>query len=82
MDIREEIISTLAERAARMFAIDRDGLGPDTRFEEDLNSTSVNIVQFTAALEDIYEIEVPFMEFKRKSTFAEAADYVAGLLGL
>ena len=81
MSIREEIIEALSKKAAKVFGVDPLSLGPDTSFEEDLHAKSVHIVQFSAVLEDIYEVEVPFMEFKRKRTFGEAADYIEQLLG-
>ena len=81
MSIREEVIEALCKKAADIFGVDAAALGPDTRFEEDLHAKSVNIVQFSAVLEDIYEVEVPFMEFKKKATFGEAADYIAGMFG-
>jgi hypothetical protein len=31
-------------------------------------------------LEDVYEVEVPFMEFQKKQTFGEAGDYIDSLL--
>ncbi len=81
MSIREEVIEILREKAAALFGLDPLTLGVDTRFDEDLHAKSVHIVQFTAKLEDAYEIEVPFMEFKKKRTFGEAGDYIDQLLG-
>jgi acyl carrier protein len=81
MDLREEVVQALAEKAAALFGRKAEEFGPETRFVEDLDAKSVNYVQFSAALEDIYDVEVPFMEFRRKKTFAEAADYMAQLLG-
>lgn len=81
MTIREEVIEALSKKAAILFGVDPQALGPDTRFEEDLHAKSVNIVQFSALLEDIYDVEVPFMEFKKKKTFAEAAAYIAEMFG-
>lgn len=82
MSIQEEVIEALAQKAGKMLGVDPSTLGPETRFEEDLHAKSVNYVQFTAVLEDIYEVEVPYMEFHRKKTFAEAGDYIASLLGM
>jgi len=81
MTVREEAMETLIKKAADIFGVDPAGLGPDTRFEEDLQAKSVNIVQFSAALEDVFDVEVPFMEIKKKKTFGEAADYIAGMFG-
>lgn len=81
MTIREEVVKALTDKASELFLIDACTLGPETRFEEDLGAKSVNYVQFSAVLEGIYDVEVPYMEFRRKKTFAEAADYIAGLFG-
>jgi acyl carrier protein len=81
MTFREEVIDVLAGKAAQIYKREKSEFGPGTRFAEDLQAKSVNYVQFTAELEDVYEVEVPFAEFKRKKTFEEAADYIAELLG-
>ena len=81
MSIREEDKEALAEKAAYLFNTKPEDYGPETRFVEDLNAKSVNYVQFSAMLEDMYDVEVPFMEFRRKATFAGAADYIAQMLG-
>ena len=78
MEFREEVIAILVEKAAKMFGIDPSTLGPETSFKE-LGCKSANIVQFTTSLEDEYDIEVPYMEFNRKATFADAAEYIAEL---
>jgi acyl carrier protein len=79
MEFREEVINLLIQVAVRMFGCDPATLGPETSFKDDLQCKSANIVQFTTALEDEYDVEVPYMEFNRKATFAEAADYIAEL---
>lgn len=80
MTIREEAIEVLCKKAAALFGVDAASLGEDTAFVEDLNCKSTNIVQFSAALEDAFDIEVPFMELKRKKTFGEAADWIESQL--
>ncbi len=79
MEFKQEVINLLIEKAVKMFGLDPSTLGPETRFKEDLQCKSANIVQFTTALEDEYDVEVPYMEFNRKATFADAADYIAEL---
>jgi len=80
MSIREEVVEALKQEAAKLFGVDPDTLSADTRFVEDLGAKSVNYVQFSAMLEDVYEVEVPFMEFQKKQTFGEAGDYIDSLL--
>jgi acyl carrier protein len=81
MSIREEVVKALSGKAAELFGVDASTLGAETKFVEDLGAKSVNYVQFSAVLEEMYDVEVPYMEFKRKKTFAEAADYIAKLVG-
>lgn len=82
MSFKEEVIELLKKTAAKMFQVEPSTLNGDTRFLEDLNCKSVDFVRITAALEDEYDVEVPFMAFKRCDTFAAAADYIADLTGL
>lgn len=81
MTVKEEVVEALVKKAAELFHKDPSTMGPETSFIDDLDAKSVNFVQFSAMLEDMYDVEVPFMEFKRKKTFADAGAYIASLLG-
>ncbi len=81
-EFQEEVVEILKDKAADIFGVDRDSLSADTLFAEDLHCKSVNIVQFASALEDEYEVEVPFMELNKKATFAEAAQFVDEVLSM
>lgn len=78
--MKEEILAKLIERAAEVFSVTKDELNGQTRFNEDLNAKSGNIVQITTFLEDEFDIEVPYMDFRRKKTFDEAAEYIEELV--
>lgn len=75
-EFQAEVVDILKGKAAEIFGADPATLSVDTRFVEDLHCKSVNIVQFASALEDEYEVEVPFMELNKKKTFGEAAALV------
>lgn len=77
--MKEQIMQVLIDTTVKMFGADAKDLGPDTNFKDDLGCKSANMVQFLAALEDEFDIEVPYMEFNRKATFDEAAAYVEEL---
>jgi acyl carrier protein len=81
MELKEEILEKIIKRAAELFKRDPGELTADTNFAEDLKIKSANYVQIIAVLEDAFDVEIPFMEFRRKKTLGEAADYVADLLG-
>lgn len=81
-EFQEEVIDILKDKAASIFGDDPSTLSADTRFVEDLHCKSVNIVQFASALEDEYEIEVPFMELNKMKTFGEAAQFIDDKLSM
>lgn len=74
--MKEEILAKLIERAAEVFNIDAGQLSGETHFKNHLKAKSTQIVQVTTYLEDEFDVEVPYMEFKRKATFDEAAEYI------
>lgn len=81
MELYDEILEAIIKRASEIFKKEPSELSAETNFEEDLNAKSVNLVQIIAVLEDEYEVEINFMEFRRKKTFGESAEFVAELCG-
>jgi len=81
MELQQEILERIIQRAAQVFKKDPAELNAKTDFVADLRAKSVNLVQIITVLGDEYDVEIPFMEFRRKKTLGEAAAYVAQLLG-
>jgi len=81
MGLREEILEKIIQRAAEVFKKDPGELSADTSFVDDLKAKSVNFVQIIAILEDAFDVQINFMEFRRKKTIGEAAGFVAQLCG-
>lgn len=81
MSIKDEVFELLSTKAVQIYRVDPATLSPQTRFEDDLHAKSVHIVQFSAVLEDEFELEVPYMEFKKKATFGDVAEWIAQELG-
>lgn len=77
--MKEEILAKIIERGAPLWGVDGASLNGDTTFEE-MNAKSVHYSQITTFLEDEYDVEIPFMNFRRKKTLGEAADYVLELV--
>ena len=77
--MREEILEKIIDRAAPLFGMEKDAITEDTTFAE-CNAKSAHISQITTYLEDEYDVEVPFMGFRRQKTFGEAADFVLELI--
>ncbi len=79
MELRDEILEKLIARTAVVFKKDPKELSPETNFVEDLKAKSVNMVQIITVLADEYDVEITFMEARRKKTISEMADYIAEL---
>ena len=77
METREEILELLADRLTVIM-----GAGEYTEEVafESLGLKSVNYSQLTTSLEDELDVEIPFMDFRRKKTIAEAAEYLLQLV--
>ena len=56
-------------------------LSADTRFVEDLKAKSVNVVQIITVLEAEYDVQITYMEARRRKTLGEMANYIAELCG-
>ncbi len=81
-EFQEEVVDILKNKAHDIFGSDPATLSGETRFVDDLGCKSVNIVQFASALEDEYEVEVPYMQLNKCATFADAAKFVDDALSM
>jgi acyl carrier protein len=81
MGLKDEILEKIIQRASEVFKKDPGELSAATDFVADLKAKSVNYVQIITIVMDAFDVEIPFMEFRRKKTLGEAATYVAQLLG-
>jgi len=81
MELKEQILEKMIQRAAELFKKNPSELSANTKFVEDLKAKSVNYVQIITVIMDELDVEIPFMEFRRKKTLGDAAQFVAELLG-
>lgn len=79
MEDRNEILEAMVKRLSMLLGKDAATLNEATLFA-DLKMKSVNYSQLTTYLEDECDVEIPFMDFKRKTTLGEAADYIVELI--
>lgn len=78
MSVKQEAIKKMIERLAPVLGMEAAALSEETAFA-DLPMKSVHYSQLTTFLEDAFDVEVPYMDFKRKKTIAEAAEYIVHL---
>ena len=77
---KEAVVKKIIERCCVLFNKQPEELSEDTNFGTDLGAKSGNVSQMTNFLEDEYDVEVPYMEFRRKQTIGEAADFIIELV--
>jgi len=82
MTLRENIYEKLVGRAAPLFGKEPEEMNEELKFVEDLDAKSVHYSQITTYLEDEFDVEIPYMKFRRKATIGEAVDYVLELCEL
>ena len=81
MGLKDEILEKLIARTAVVFKKDPSELKPETNFIDDLKAKSVNMVQIITVMEDAFDVEITYMEARRKKTIGELAGYIAELCG-
>lgn len=75
--MREQIQEKMMERLNVIFPNSK--ITEKTKFESDLNAKSIQYSQITTFLEDAFDVEIPYMKFRRKETVGEAIDFVLKL---
>lgn len=77
MEERNEIYGKIVERLNAM--VGENDYSEDTKYEE-LNLKSVNYSQMITVLEDEFDVEIPYMDFKRKKTVGESVDFIVSII--
>ena len=79
---RAEIEQTVRKVLAEQFAFDEAQVTVTSRFSEDLDADSLDMVEAVMALEEALGIRIADEEVKDIKTVGEAVDLAAGKLGV
>ena len=73
---REEVLNRIREHLATELEVPAAEIREGTRFKEDLEADSLDLVELTVELEDAYGIRIPDDQAARIATVGQAADFV------
>ena len=77
---RDEVLRRIRAHLATELEVDPDAVWEGTRFREDLEADSLDLVELTVELEDAYGIRIPDDQAARILTVGQAADFVSAAL--
>jgi acyl carrier protein len=73
---REEVFALVRTHLSDELGIDASGIEEGTRFREDLEADSLDLVELVMELEDRYGIRITDEQAERIETVGEAIDFV------
>ena len=73
---RADVLERIREHLATELEVDPGRIEESTRFKEDLEADSLDLVELTVELEDAYGIRIPDDQAAKILTVGQAADFV------
>ena len=71
------IYEKIRDLVAKQFVVDAEGLSRDTSFTDDLNADSLDVVELSMTIEEMFDLgEICEDDLKGISTIGDLVDYV------
>jgi acyl carrier protein len=78
---REEVFEQVKAILVETLSVDEDKVTMDARFQEDLETDSLDLVELVMTMEDKFGIKITDEEAAEIKTVGDAVDFVMGRLG-
>ncbi len=78
---RATALEAIREVAAEVLSVEADAVTEDSRFKEDLEADSLDLVELVMGLEERFDIEVPEEDLDGVTTVGLAVDLVLSKVG-
>ena len=73
---RDDVVELVRSHLASELEVDPERIDEGTRFKEDLDADSLDLVTLVMELEDSYRVRIPDEEAARIVTVGQAVDYI------
>jgi len=77
---RDEVLEQVKSILVETLSVDEDKVTPDARFQEDLETDSLDLVELVMTMEDKFGIKISDEEAASIKTVGDAVDFVMGRL--
>jgi acyl carrier protein len=77
---REEVLEQVKSILVETLSVDEDKVTPEARFQEDLETDSLDLVDLVMTMEDKFGIKISDEEAAGIKTVGDAVDFVMGRL--
>ena len=74
---RDEVLELIRAHLSTELGVDASRIAEDTRFKEDLEADSLDLVELAMALEEELSLEIPDEELEGIRTVGDAVDFIA-----
>jgi len=78
---REEVLEHVKSILVETLSVDEDKVTVEARFQEDLETDSLDLVELIMTMEDKFAIKITDEEAAEIKTVGDAVDFVMGRLG-
>ena len=70
------MLEKMKEIIAEQLSVEEDSITEESKFKEDLNADSLDLLELVMALEDEYSVEIPAEELEKLTTVGDVMNYL------